>query len=404
MRRVAGSALTVAAAFLSLMAILIDAPALFYMSFALIATLAAANFQARLATRALRIERLVPASVAVGERATVEMVVWSERRIKRPLVTVADELPARMRAADLTPSLPIAPSFDGPIRTQYRFRPMKRGRFRLSRVEVTGTDALGLVVKTVPYETAPAEIVVVPRPLPLDVELPSGSGWGASEAQTGTVRGAGIEVRGLREYAAGDSLRYVDWRSSARTGALQVKEFEAGTHGRVAIVLQRHPALDGSGVPFTAFDAMCGHALGVALRLMRQGVAVGLPDFEPEGSGRAGRSGDDPERAETLARLLGEASASGGVTLAESLRAAAANAERGAGILLLAGVDDGTLDEALRLVEDRGAPTVLLYDPGDYDPSFRGRGLAAPETVDALRRRGIGVALVPRVASEEQGL
>lgn len=399
MRRVAGSALSVAAAFLSLMAILIDAPALFYMSFALIATLAAANVQARLATRALRIERLVPAAVELGERATVEMVVWSLRRIKRPLVTVLDELPARMRPADLSPSLPIAPSHDGPIRTQYRFRPMKRGRFRLSRVEITGTDALGLVVKTVVYETDPAEIVVTPRPLPLDVELPSGSGWGASEAQTGTIRGSGIEVRGLREYAPGDSLRYVDWRSSARTGALQVKEFEAGTHGRVAFILQRHPGLDGD-VPFSAFDAMCAHALGLALRLMRQGVSVSLPDFEDAG---ARPTRDDADRADALALMLGGAATSGGGTLAESVRAADAIADPGAGFVLFAGVDDGTLDEALSAVEARGSATVLLYDPEGYDPAFRDRSLATPETVERLRRRNAVAALVPRAGMEATG-
>ena len=401
MRRVAGSALTVAAAFLSLMAILIDAPALFYMSFALIATLAAANFQARLATRALRIDRLVPATVEVGERATVEMVVWSERRIKRPLITVVDELPARMRPTDLTPSLPIAPSHDGPIRTQYRFRPAKRGHFRLSRVAVTGTDALGLVVKTLLYETTPAEMIVTPRPLPLEVELPSGSGWGASEAQTGTIRGSGIEVRGLREYAPGDSLRYVDWRSSARIGALQVKEFEAGTHGRVAIVLQRHPGLDSAEVAFSAFDAMCGHALGLALRLMRQGVSVGLPDFE---TGAASLGRDDSDRGEVLANLLGRATTSGGGTVAESLRAADAVADPGAGLILFAGVDDGTLDEGLNLVEGRGDATVLLYDPAAYDSSFRGRSLATPENVERLRRRGTVAALVPRVAAESAGV
>ncbi|RYG81274.1 hypothetical protein EON77_07745, partial [bacterium] len=102
------------------MAILIDAPALFYMSFALIATLIAANVQSTLAIRSLRIERIVPESVTVGESATVELILWSERRIRRPLVTVVDELPARMHARDLGPSLPVAPSFDQPIRTQYR--------------------------------------------------------------------------------------------------------------------------------------------------------------------------------------------------------------------------------------------------------------------------------------------
>lgn len=393
MRRVAGSALTVAAVFLSLMAILIDAPALFYMSFALIATLIAANVQSSLAVRALRIQRIVPESVTVGESATVELVLWSERRIRRPLVTVVDELPARMHARDLGPSLPVAPSFDQPIRTQYRFRPFKRGRFRLSRVAVTGTDALGLVVKTTLYETEAAEIVVVPRALPVELELPSGSGWGASEAQSGAIRGAGIEVRGLREYATGDSLRYVDWRSSARSGRLQVKEFEAGTHGRIAIVLQHHPGLDPSGIAMTTFDAMCGHALGLAIRLMRQGVAVTFPDFE--GSERTSRA--ESEREEDLALLLGGASAAGAMTLAESAARAATSAPPGAGVVFLVGIDDGTIDEAVRLVGDRGAPTILMYEPRDYDAGFSGEAMTGSAGLENLRRAGAMLVTMPRV-------
>ena len=396
MRRVAGSALSVAAAFLSLMAILIDAPALFYMSFALIATLIAANVQSTLAIRSLRIERIVPESVTVGESATVELVLWSERRIRRPLVTVTDELPARMHARDLGPSLPVAPSFDQPIRTQYRFRPLKRGRFRLSRVAVTGTDALGLVLKTTTYETAPAEIIVVPRPIPVEMELPSGSGWGASEAQSGSIRGAGIEVRGLREYTTGDSLRYVDWRSSARSGRLQVKEFEAGTHGRIAIVLQQNPALDPPGVAISAYDAMCGHALGLATRLMRQGVAVSFPDFE--NADQVVRA--ESEREDELALMLGAASPQPERTLAQSAALAAANAAPGAGIVLLVGVDDGTAEEAVRAIGDRGAPTFLLYDPRDYDGTFRGIAMANSAGLETLRRAGAMLVTMPRIGEE----
>ena len=45
MRRVAGTALSVASLFLGMVAILINSPALFYMSFALISTIVACNIQ-----------------------------------------------------------------------------------------------------------------------------------------------------------------------------------------------------------------------------------------------------------------------------------------------------------------------------------------------------------------------
>ena len=58
MRNVAGTALTISAAFMALVAMLLDSPALFYMGTALIVLMAAARFQAKLAVRGLRFERL----------------------------------------------------------------------------------------------------------------------------------------------------------------------------------------------------------------------------------------------------------------------------------------------------------------------------------------------------------
>ena len=63
------------------------------------------------------------------------------------------------------------------MRTQYRFRPLKRGRYRWSGLVVEGTDVLGLVTKSREYETAPTEMVVLPRALPCAVgPFPSRAG------------------------------------------------------------------------------------------------------------------------------------------------------------------------------------------------------------------------------------
>ena len=88
MRNVARTVPSIAALFLVIMAILINSPALFYMATAMFATILACRGQAWLSVRALRFERVSPPSVNVGETVTVGVVVWSERKLKRPLVTV----------------------------------------------------------------------------------------------------------------------------------------------------------------------------------------------------------------------------------------------------------------------------------------------------------------------------
>ncbi len=391
MRRVAGRALSVASLFLGLVAVLINAPALFYMSFALIATLAACHIQSNLATKALRIDRIAPKSVHVGELVTVEIVLWSDRKIKRPLVTVDDNLPPRLHPGGVGPSLPVAPAFDLPVRTMYQFTPLKRGRFRWKNLKVTATDALGLTTKTVEYPTEQTEIVVVPLPIPVSIELPSSAGWGINEAMSGQAAGAGIEPRGIRQYAYGDSLRHVHWRTSARTGVLQVKEFQAGSQGAASFVIQRSNNTDVGKGNVSTLDAICGHSLFIAEQMLRQGVSVTFPLLEEE----RGKKGE-AERKEEIALLLGTLIADSPATLGADLLEAASLLESGATLYVFTSVDDGSLVSALQRLRGRVSVVVLVYEAAAYDPKRLADSAALFS--EAYRQAGAHVVLMPEVA------
>ncbi|MDH4388233.1 MAG: DUF58 domain-containing protein [Fimbriimonas sp.] len=391
MRRVAGRALSVASLFLGLVAVLINAPALFYMSFALIATLAACHIQSNLATKALRIDRIAPKSVHVGELVTVEIVLWSDRKIKRPLVTVDDNLPPRLYPGGVGPSLPVAPAFDLPVRTMYQFTPLKRGRFRWKNLKVTATDALGLTTKTVEYPTEQTEIVVVPLPIPVSIELPSSAGWGINEAISGQAAGAGIEPRGIRQYAYGDSLRHVHWRTSARTGVLQVKEFQAGSQGAASFVIQRSSNTDVGKGNVSTLDAICGHSLFIAEQMLRQGVSVTFPLMEEE----RGKKGE-AERKEEVALLLGTLIADSPATLGADLLEAASLLESGATLYVFTSVDDGSLVSALQRLRGRVSVVVLVYEAAAYDPKRLADSAALFS--EAYRQAGAHVVLMPEVA------
>ena len=362
MRRVAGTALTFASIFLGVVAVLINAPSLFYMSFALIATIIACNIQANLATKALRIERIAPKSVHVGELVTIEIVLWSERKMKRPLVTVEDHLPERITSSFVGPSLPVAPAYDLPVRTMYQFRPQKRGRFRWKNIKVTATDALGLTTKTVSYETDPTEIVVVPAPIPVGIDLPSSAGWGINEAMSGQASGAGIEPRGIREYQSGDSLRHVHWASSARIGTLQVKEFQSGSQGAASFLLQRTLGTDVGQGTMTSLDAMAGHALYLSELLIRQGVKISFPLLE-QGNKVRGES----ERKEDIALMLGTMMADNPDTIGSDLIEAVKQVDSGTTFYVMVSIDDGSLLSALDQVRGKFPVVVLTYDAAVFD-------------------------------------
>jgi uncharacterized protein (DUF58 family) len=75
------------------------------------------------------------------------------------------------------------------------------------------------------------------------------------------TRGRGHDLYSIRDYQTFDSARHVDWKASARTGSLQVREFAREDERRVLLVLD--PAIPTDGKPQATRDAVFER--GVAL-------------------------------------------------------------------------------------------------------------------------------------------
>lgn len=397
MRNVAGFTLTIASAFLAVVAIMLGSPALFYMGTALIATIGACRLQAWLSVKALRFERIAPASVRVGDLVTVQITVWSDRKIRRPLIEVKDNRPGRLFIAELSPSLPIAAAYDLPIQTQYQFRPLKRGRYKWSGLTVEGTDALGLVTQKRQYETAVAEMTVLPRPIPVSVELPTAAGWGISEAESGQTRGAGLEPRGVRNYVNGDSLRHVHWRSTAKTGQLLVKEFEAGTHAAAAFLIQRTVGTEiGSGAN-TSLELICGHAVYLAEVFLRQGARVEFPGVDSTAS-----HGSVHERTHEIYEDLAGLQADSQETVGDHLGALFGVLPLGSVIFVMMAVADPSLLAAITRLNTKGVRVVpLIYDAEAFGGKRGTVSAADPGYMGALRDAGAIPTLMPTEVSSD---
>lgn len=396
MNRYAAIALTISSMFLVVMAILVDSPALFYMATAIIATLGASRLQAWLAVRGLRFERSTAPAVRVGELVFVDITVWSDRRLKRPLVTVVDALPKRLVVRDFTDSLPVAPSFDQPIKTRYSFRPMRRGKYRWSNLTVFGTDALGLVTLENTYTTDPVELTVYPAPLPVMAEINPVMGWGASDLDSGRVQGAGLEPRGIREFAYGDPLRYIHWRSSARRGQLMVKEFETGSGVSMAFFLQRTEGTDIGTADSSTFEAMCGHTLFLAAKYIQRSATVYFPTFEPKEASRS-----HPEiREREIRELLTEIQPDQSISVSAEVAAAVDRLSPGETVVVLVAVRDPNLPGVLATLRDVRI-ICLVYDAFEYvDPKRPVPGLASAadtEYIGQLENSGAEVMVMPKV-------
>jgi uncharacterized protein (DUF58 family) len=118
----------------------------------------------------------------------------------------------------------------------------RRGIYRQDALGLRTKFPFGFLQKTRRVKSA-IEVVVYPRIQPTDEfyeVLPLVSGELESYQ-----RGRGNDLYAIRDYQSNDSARHVDWKASARIGALQVKEFAREDERRVMLVFDPYVGLDG---------------------------------------------------------------------------------------------------------------------------------------------------------------
>jgi uncharacterized protein (DUF58 family) len=352
----------VSAIFLLIVGAFLNTWPLFYMSTVMLVTLALLKFQAWLAVRGLRFERIAPQLVVAGERVAMRIRVWSTIDIKRPLLLIVDDLPDGLEHdQDLKP-LPIAPSYDVAVETRYELNPMKRGVYRWSKILVTSYDSLGLIRVDAKYDTDPFEVTIHPAKIPIGVDLGALSGWGANQSDDGRNRGHGMEPRGVREYAPGDSIRHVHWPSTARTGRIQVKEFDTGFNTNLFALVQLTRGTEAGAGSATTLEAMCGHLAHIADVLLQRGSTVLLPNLEE----RASVASSAALRYKEVCDGLAAAKADRKTRFAGEIDEVARQAPAGSTVLiLLTAAEEGVATSIRRLAEQRKVH-VLLYDPSQY--------------------------------------
>ena len=150
-------------------------------------------------------------------------------------------------------------------------------------VSVRG-DALGLLRRQVRW-TPLQQLYVHPQTVRL-----AGTGTGMVrdlEGQpTRDLSSNDVSFHALRPYVPGDDRRYVHWRTSARTGALMVRQFEETRRTHLAIALSAAP---GEYAGAEEFELAISVAASLAMAAIREErpvtVCVG-PRMLPPGSGQ----------------------------------------------------------------------------------------------------------------------
>jgi uncharacterized protein (DUF58 family) len=180
----------------------------------------------------LTVTRRLPKTICAGDLLVVDVVISNARKWLSSWALVAedrvereggDASADRQRVELFLPYL--ATGETGSL--SYRGRLMTRGRYRFGPLQVSTRFPLGLVRRTATFP-ATDTLLVCPR---LGHMTPAWhaelraehAGTRSLQSRRGLTEG---DFFGLRDWRAGDSRRWIHWRTSARRGSLSVREFE----------------------------------------------------------------------------------------------------------------------------------------------------------------------------------
>ncbi|NHJ21711.1 MAG: DUF58 domain-containing protein [Candidatus Lokiarchaeota archaeon] len=143
------------------------------------------------------------------------------------------------------------------IKFSYILEPKVRGEYPLGPLSLIVKDRLGFnsVERVVPDSVS--DILVYPPYEDIKRIEILGSKRSLSQnygLQRSKQKGLGSEFYGMRQYVFGDQFRLIDWKASARSQKLIVKEFESERDVSVMILVDSSNSMAGGAIENTKFE------------------------------------------------------------------------------------------------------------------------------------------------------
>ena len=227
----------------------------------------------------VRVRRIVrPSTVSVGEQARVDIRVSNVDRRRTPHLLlwepVGDSGGAPMQLAGLAPGESASAAYRVP--TQRR-GVLVAGPLRASRRDVLGLASRSFVI------AGSEDVLIVPQHVHLPFPDAGSAGRLGQHLRMKAWGQTGGEFHSLREYVPGDDLRRINWKASARSEDLVVRETALEGVRRCTVVLdtsatQYDPESFERAVSAAASVTMSAGATGIATRLVAPGIDLRGPE------------------------------------------------------------------------------------------------------------------------------
>lgn len=397
-----------ASLFLIISAVLINGTNMYFMA-ALLLMLPLVSYAVGMhSLRDLEFSREAPASGWDGETVTFQLVVRSKSRVPRLVLEARDELPEWLHPESRGPIVfHAAPN--STTRTAYGVRLEKRGAYRLTGFVVTALDPLGIYsfAKRFPVE---GDILVYPVPEAMpELILGGAERYGFRELPMAAVRGSGVDPDGVREYIPGDPLRRMHWKSTARTGTLNVIEFEESRAANIVLALNTHRGAHvGTGKQST-FEYLVRAAASMAQSAVRQGASVRLVATEGPDPADSSRRGTD--HLYTMLSSLARVEPEDEEPLSQTLIRRVGSLPTGNSLVVFTSGHDADLPGVLRHYTMTGIQVVVIHaDSRSFVPESRHPTqeeqreyldmLHAAQTATYLISRNESGSLIPETAND----
>jgi uncharacterized protein (DUF58 family) len=176
------------------------------------------------ALEAVHSRRTLPSRAFLGEDVKVQLELSNLGRLPVVWLHIHESFPYELAVPSFYQRVISLRSHER-SRFAYTLKARKRGYYSIGPLSVSSGDIFGLADQ-VRGEVPADYLTVFPRIVPLSkIIIPSRSPMG-SLRHTQPLFEDPNRVMGKRDYVMGDSLRRVDWKATAATGRIQVKQFE----------------------------------------------------------------------------------------------------------------------------------------------------------------------------------
>lgn len=231
--------------------------------------------------RALSAER-----AGFGEEVTLEVELVNDKLLPLSWLQVSDRVPSGLDlvganvvtsdqvGSQLVSVLALLPYQR--VRRRLVVRCSQRGLHRFGPCVVRSGDPLGVRVREASFAET-HELLVYPKRFALDATaILSRSLVGELRARRAPLEDPS-RIAGVRPYRPGDPLRSIDWRASARSPGLQVREFEPSVSRSVAVLVDyRIPLRAGRAESRSELELVIAVAASLVSELAESHSAVGL--------------------------------------------------------------------------------------------------------------------------------